>query len=185
MFGRWGRPLLVVVVIPVVLGLVYTTTALWEKTSGFRTAGGPQLDGTAHLNQDDPEDAAAIRWMRASLAPAVVAEATGVSYSAYARISAHTGFPTVLGWDFHEYQWRGDWAPQGTRREDVTRLYLTKDWAEARAILDQYGINYVFVGPLERSTYSPLSTRKFDLHMDKLYEQGEVTIYGRRTQGGS
>jgi uncharacterized membrane protein len=184
-FGRWGRPMLVVAVIPVFLGLVYTTTALWEKTSQFRLPGGPQLDGTAHLEVDDPADSVAIRWMRAALAPAVVAEAVGGSYTQYARVSAHTGFPTVLGWDFHEYQWRGDWAPQGTRRDDIARLFLTKDWIEAQAILEQYGITYVYVGPLERSTYSPISTRKFDINMDKLFEQGDVTIYGRRTQVGS
>jgi len=184
-FGRWGRPLLVVAVIPVFLGLVYTTTALWEKTSQFRLPGGPQLDGTAHLEVDDPADSVAIRWMRAALAPAVVAEAVGGSYTQYARVSAHTGFPTVLGWDFHEYQWRGDWGPQGTRRDDIARLFLTKDWIEAQAVLEQYGITYVYVGPLERSTYSPISTRKFDINMDKLFEQGDVTIYGRRTQVGS
>jgi uncharacterized membrane protein len=184
-FGRWGRPMLVVAVIPVFLGLVYTTTALWEKTSQFRAPGGPQLDGTAHLEVDAPADSVAIRWMRAALAPAVVAEAVGGSYTQYARVSAHTGFPTVLGWDFHEYQWRGDWEPQGTRRDDIAQLFLTKDWIEAQAILEQYGITYVYVGPLERSTYSPISTRKFDINMDKLFEQGDVTIYGRRTQVGS
>jgi uncharacterized membrane protein len=52
-------------------------------------------------------------------------------------------------------------------------------------ILDQYGIDYVYVGPLERSTYTPLITRKFDIYLDKLYEQGDVTIYGRRAQAGS
>jgi uncharacterized membrane protein len=143
------------------------------------------LDGTAHLEVDDPADSVAIRWMRAALAPAVVAEAVGGSYTQYARVSAHTGFPTVLGWDFHEYQWRGDWGPQGTRRDDIARLFLTKDWIEAQAVLEQYGITYVYVGPLERSTYSPISTRKFDINMDKLFEQGDVTIYGRRTQVGS
>jgi uncharacterized membrane protein len=184
-FGRWGRPLLVVATLPIFLGLVYTTTALWEKTGHFSAAAGPQLDGTAHLDAETPGDATAIRWMRAALAPAVVAEAVGGSYSQYGRISAHTGFPTVLGWDFHEFQWRGDWAPQGTRHDDVSRLYLTKDWQEAQAILEQYDIRYVYVGPLERSTYSPISTRKFDLYMTKLYEQGDVTIYGRREQVGT
>jgi uncharacterized membrane protein len=184
-FGRWGKALLVMAVIPVLLGMVYTTTALWEKTSHFQAIGGPQLDGTAHLEADNPADNVAIRWMRSALSPAVVAEAVGGSYTQFARISAHTGFPTVLGWDFHEYQWRGDWTPQGTRAEDIARLYLTNDWIEAQSILDQYEIYYVYVGPLERETYAPISTRKFDSYMDKLYEQGDVTIYGRRTQVGS
>jgi uncharacterized membrane protein len=183
--GRWGRPLLGLSVIPIFLGLVYTVSGVWEKTAHFRPPGGPQLDGTAHLDRDRPEDAAAIRWMRASLPPAVVAEAVGGSYSEYGRVSAHTGFPTVLGWDFHEYQWRGDWTPQGTRRDDVARLYVTNDWTEAQSILDRYGILYVYVGPLERSTYAPVSLQKFESYMDRVYEQGDVTIYRRRTQVGS
>jgi uncharacterized membrane protein len=54
---------------------------------------------------------------------------------------------------------------------------------EAQSISDQYGIYYVYVGPWS-ATYARL-TRKFDSYMDKLYEQGDVTIYGRRTQVGS
>jgi len=184
-FGRAGRPLLVVAILPVILGLVYTTTGLWERTSHFRVPGGPQLDGTAHLDTETPGDAVAIRWMRATLAPAVVAEAIGGSYSQYARVSAHTGFPTVLGWDFHEFQWRGDWEPQGTRQDDISRLYQTLDWAEAKAILDQYDIRYVYVGPLERSTYAGISTGKFDAFMTKLYDQDDVSIYVRRDQAGT
>jgi YYY domain-containing protein len=184
-FGRWGRPLLVVAVLPLILGLIYTTTALWEKTSQFSVTGGPQLDGTAHLDLASPQDANAIRWMRAALTPAVVAEAVGGSYTQYGRISAHTGFPTVLGWEFHEYQWRGDWTPQGTRNQDIARLYTSKDWQEAQSILERYDIRYVYVGPLERSTYTPVATAKFDLYMTKLYEQGDVTIYGRREQVGA
>jgi len=184
-FGRAGRAALAAAVVPLALGLVYTATALWEKTSHFNPATGRTLDGTAHLDFDDPSDAAAIRWMRAALEPGVVAEAVGGSYTSYGRVSAHTGFPTVLGWPFHEYQWRGDFAPQGSRAEDIDRLYRTRDWDEARAILDRYGIRYVYIGLLERTTYDPVITRKFDVFMEKLYDQNDVTIYGRRTEAGS
>jgi uncharacterized membrane protein len=162
-FGRRGRLWGVVAAVPVALGLVYTTTALWEKANHFNLDLRPQLDGTAHLDRDNPADAVAIRWIRAALEPGVLAEASGGSYSPQGagRISAHTGFPTVLGWDFHEYQWRGDYAPQGTRAADLATLYQTRDWEEARQILEQYGIRYVYVGPLERSTYDPINTRKF------------------------
>lgn len=179
-FGRRGRAWMVVAAIPLCLGLVYTTTALWEKANHFAAPNGPTLDGTAHLDQDDPADAAAIRWMSAALDPGVVAEAVGGSYSSYGRISAHTGFSTVLGWDFHEFQWRGSFEPQGTRRADIERLYVTRDWAEAQSILDRYEIAYVFIGPLERSTYEPVVTRKFDLFMDLLYQTEDVSIYGRK-----
>jgi len=183
-FGRWGRAITVGAALPVVLGLLYTTTALWEKANQFDVSRPLTLDGTAHLDQEVPADAAAIRWMRAALDPAVVAEAVGGSYSGHGRVSAHTGFPTVLGWEFHEFQWRGDYAPQGTRRADIERLYMTRDWIEAQEILDRYGIAYVYVGPLERSTYEQVITRKFDAYMDLLYSSQDVAIYGRKTGVG-
>jgi uncharacterized membrane protein len=170
--------------LPLLFGLVYTTTALWDKTSHFHPPVAPTLDGTAHLEVDDAPDAAAMHWMVGALEPGVVAEAVGGSYTAYGRVSANTGFPTVLGWDFHEYQWRGSFTPQGTRKEDIDRLYTTRDWTEAHDILDRYGVDYVYVGPLETSTYPGLVTRKFDVNMDRVYESDGVTIYRRRTGAG-
>ncbi len=180
--SRGSRVVYVVSVIPLLLGLVYTTTALWEKTNRFQPPFAPTLDGTAHLDRSDPSDAVAIRWIRERLPMGVMAEAAGGSYTTFGRISAHTGFPAILGWDFHEFQWRGDYAPQGSRAADLERLYQTRDWEEARAVLDRYAIRYVYLGALERNRYSPVVTRKFDVYMDLLYQSEEVTIYGRRVE---
>jgi uncharacterized membrane protein len=53
---------------------------------------------------------------------------------------------------------------------------------ETAALLDEYDIQYVYVGPLERSTYqvSQPVLAKFERLMDVVFQQGEVTIYGRR-----
>lgn len=183
--GRRGLILGGLASVPLLLGLIYTVTATWEKTSGFSATAGPTLDGTAHLAVDNPQDAVAIQWMRSTLRPGIIAEAVGGSYTGFARVSAHTGFPTVLGWDFHEYQWRGSFEPQGTRKEDIERLYVTRDWEVARQVLEQYDIDYVYVGPLEKVSYPGLVTRKFEVFMDRLFSAGDVTIYGRRTDVGS
>ena len=55
----------------------------------------------------------------------VILEATkpDASYTEYARISTYSGLPTVLGWPMHEAQWRGTYDPQGTRQDDIRRLY--------------------------------------------------------------
>ena len=177
--GRRGSGWAALAAFPLLAGFLYTTTATWNKTSEFRPPQGFTLDGTAHLANDDPADLAAIQWIQANLPEGIVAEAVGGSYTQYGRITAHTGLATVLGWDFHEYQWRGTWDPQQGRADDVARLYLTKDWDEAHTILDRYGIDYVYVGPLERSTYSPVQTRKFDIYMKAIYTSDDVTIYAR------
>jgi uncharacterized membrane protein len=179
---RWlGGSLLL---LPLFLGLFYTVLATWTKTNGFRPQGGITLDGTQHLAQSHPQDYRAILWMQAYLPDGIVAEAVGGSYTEYGRISAHTGLPTVMGWEFHEYQWRGSYDFHGTRSQDIQTLFQTRDWTQAKAIVDQYGIDYVYVGPLERSEYGSVSDRKFEYFMDKIYDQDEVLIFARRAGGG-
>ena len=129
----------------------------------------------------------AIRWL-ANAPPGVVAEAvppSGGSYTQFGRVSEISGQPAVLGWIGHESQWRGGAEAMGTRQIDLERLYCTRDWNEARAILDQYNIRYVFIGSLERSNYQPgdgvcplgLVETKFASYLNPVFNQGEVTIY--------
>lgn len=170
---------------PLAAGLVYTLTATWSKTDGFAPPFERTLDGAAYLARVSPEDAEAIAWMRAHLDHGVVAEAVGGSYTSFGRVSAHTGLPAVLGWPWHEVQWRGDARLLGSREDDMRRLYETREWDEAQAILDQYGIDYVYVGPLERATYRPAAESKFQMHMQTIYENPGVVIYARRPAGGT
>jgi YYY domain-containing protein len=171
--------------IPLLLGLAYPALAIDTKTNGFQAIGGPTLDGTLHLSREDPEDYAAIQWIKSHLKEGVIAEAVGGSYTQYARISAHTGFPTVLGWEFHEIQWRGTAEPQGSRAADVEHLYETRNPQDALDIIQRYGIDYVYIGPLERSTYRPLVEAKFAAFMDLVYQEGDVSIYALPGEGPS
>lgn len=157
--------------------LTYPTLSLLNKTNNFHPPFGLTLDGAAHLDREYPEDAKAIRWLQT--APyGVIAEATTptASYSDYAHISTYTGLPAVLGWPMHESQWRGGYAEQGTRMDDLQRLYETNDWSVAQAILTQYNVRYVYVGTLERNTYRVNET-KFQRFLRPVYQLGNVTIY--------
>jgi uncharacterized membrane protein len=159
----------------VLAGLAYPAYGLWDKTNGFRPQSGLTLDGTSQGFYLSAEDQAAVQWLQE--APVgVVSEAIGGSYTQYARISAHTGQPTVLGWPGHESQWRGGAEEMGTRQRDIEQLYSTRSWDEARRVIDLYSIQYVYVGPLERSTYG-LNEGKFQRFMIPAFQQGPVTIY--------
>jgi YYY domain-containing protein len=179
---RWAgaEALRAAVLIPLLGGLVYPVLATWTKANGFRPFGGRTLDGTAYLANGAEADYSAIQWINQSLPTGVVAEAIGGSYTQFGRVSAHTGFPTVLGWDGHELQWRGGAGPQGSRMADIQTLYETPDLEAAAAILDRYRIDYVYVGPLEMQTYLRLDARKFDRILVKVYENGGVRIYSRQ-----
>jgi uncharacterized membrane protein len=85
----------------------------------------------------------------------------------------------------HESQWRGGYTEMGTRQPDLTRLYCSDSWEEAQALVAAYAIRYVFVGSLERSTYTPqlpacpqgLNEAKFSRFLTPVFQLGEVTIY--------
>jgi uncharacterized membrane protein len=82
----------------------------------------------------------------------------------------------VLGWPGHEAQWRGSYIPQGSRREDITKLYTTARWEEAQAIITQYNIRYIYIGGTEH-TFMPVNEEKFQIHLKPIFQQGSVVIY--------
>jgi uncharacterized membrane protein len=166
--------------VPLLLGLVYPALSLWTKTEGFAPLQGRTLDGAAYLAQLSPADYEAVQWINLGLPTGVLVEAVGGSYTQYGRIAAHTGLPTVLGWDFHEVQWRGTAEPQGSRRGDIELLYEAPDWETVQPILQTYDVAYVYVGPLEQTSYQPIEERKFELYMTKIYDSAEVRIYARQ-----
>ena len=158
-----------------IMGLTYPVLSLLNKTNNFNPPFGYTLDDFDRVQRENPDEAAAIQWLR-SAPDGVVLEATGGAYSNYARISIYTGLPTVLGWDNHEAQWR-DRALQGTRKDDIATLYTTNDWVVTQELIDRYNIRYIYIGGLERSTYN-VNEEKFSRFLRTVFQQGSVTIYG-------
>ncbi len=156
-------------------GLLYPTLGLLTKTNNFKPMYGFTLDDFDRILRENPDEAAAIDFLR-GVRHGVVAEAVGDGYSNYARISTHTGLQTVLGWPGHEAQWRGTFLPQGSRREDIMKLYSTARWEEAQAIIEQYNIRYIYIGILERVSM-PVNEEKFQIYLKPVFQQGGTVIY--------
>ena len=154
---------------------LYPAFGLLTKTNEFKPVDGFTLDDFDRILRDNPEEAAAIEFLR-SVPDGVIAEAVGDGYSGYARISTHTGLQTVLGWPGHESQWRGSFLPQGSRREDISKLYATARWEEAQQIIEKYNIRYIYIGILER-TSTPVSEEKFKTYLKPIFQKGETVIY--------
>lgn len=116
----------------------------------------------------------------------VILEGVGDSYTKYARISANTGFPTVLGWPVHEWLWRNSYKADGTstgydlpgrRTADVLKIYESVDLNETKNLLKEYQVDYVWVGQLEREKYKNLNEKKF-LQLGKVFLKfGNSTLY--------
>jgi len=157
-----------------IVSLMYPTLGILTKTNNFKPLFGYTLDDFERVQRENPDEAAAMLWLR-SAPDGVVAEAIGGQYSQFARISIYTGLPTVLGWPGHEGQWR-DNALQGSRQHDIEILYSTPNWVVADQILRRYDIRYVVVGGLERTAYR-LNEAKFNSFMKRVFQQGSLTIY--------
>jgi hypothetical protein len=84
------------VAVVVLMGLAYPVFGLGMRLTSMQPAE-MTLDGTAHIEIYNPDEMAAIRFLRERpVAP--LAEAVGGQYSGYARIATNTGIPNVLGW---------------------------------------------------------------------------------------
>ncbi|MFH1523870.1 MAG: DUF2298 domain-containing protein [Chloroflexota bacterium] len=214
--GAWNLVYRICLVLVLFMALIYPVLGLANKTGDFRipayiqsykaaqAAGDPAamqtaarvwtLDGAQLFQRQYPDDAAAARWL--STAPAgVIAEVVSKNaYSDYGRMAAYSGQPTVLGWWWHEYQWRGSVSEQVSpiqdlscrasysydsrrmRSDDISCLYETSSWDEAAEIIAQYNIRYVVVGTLERRDYR-VNELKFQQHLTTVFQQEQVVVY--------
>lgn len=168
------------------LGAVYPLTAPQQRENNF-TQRTNSLDGLDYMRTYDPADYAAIRWINSHItgAPTIV-EAPGPEYSDYGRIAIFTGLPSVINWPGHELQWRINWfngnkGANGVdfshRATDVNRIYTDPSSQEVLALLAQYNVQYLYVGPLEQSSYVGTNLQRFQNFMQIVYQQDGVTIY--------
>jgi YYY domain-containing protein len=191
-----GKPVLrsltaVAATILILAGMVYPVFAFHTRVVGFSSE--PNLDGASGIARSNPDDWAAIQWLRLNAGDSeqvpVILEAPGRSYNYEGRISAFTGFPTVLGWAIHESQWRGSYEEQGRRELDIAAIYSTHDPAYALDLLHNWDVKYVVLGRSEENYIRQLcanpaqrcnpssAIRKFDLVLAPVFTRESVKIY--------
>jgi len=185
------------------LGLAYTVMAIPSRAASF--ASPANLDGASGIAQANPDDWAAIQWLGAHAedglpagvvplvleAPSVTVSASyqGGSYTYAGRISAFTGFPTLLGWALHESQWRGNYDEQARREPVIASMYSTSNAQVMLDLLHEWDVSYVVVGQTEINYINSicslpewkctpsLALRKFNAVLQPVFTQGQVTIY--------
>ena len=183
----------------VLAALVYPLTATPARIADRidRTIA-PTLDGTAYMSSPNArwsennqtfsfaEDADALEWLRRTITGApVVLEAQSEGYRWAGRVSIYTGLPTVLGWPWHETQQRSATRVQpvlDSRRNLVPQLYTDADEQATLLKLRQYGVEYVYLGQLERALYGPAAPDKFARMaasgaIQQVYQVGQTAIY--------
>ena len=161
--------------------LIYPLAGAYTKANHFR--GDPTLNGLAYVGESE---LAVIDWLRANTAPdTLVLEGKGGSYRAEtARLSTATGRATLLGWDGHESQWRGEayGAMAQGRPEALDGVYRNSSAEGLQSVLEQWQIGYVVVGPAERNLYGipPGVENRLAQVMELAFEMGEYRVYRQR-----
>ncbi len=156
--------------------LTYPYLAVNAYYNNLKTYQG--LDGITYLKNQYPDDYLAIQWLNKNIkGQPVILEAQGDSYTDYARISANTGLPTVLGWTVHEWLWRGTYDIPAPRIEEVKTLYETTNMQTAKDLIQKYNVQYVYIGSLEFQKYPNLNESKFAQLGQLVYNHGTVKIY--------
>jgi YYY domain-containing protein len=180
-------------------GLVYPVMAVYSRTEGFSRA--PILDAAASFSgaypghwAAQPDDWAAVQWLVKNGVDEdgklpILLEAGAGGYENAGRISAFTGFPTLLGWTNHEVQWRGSSAEIAVRAPVIAEIYTTSYASVALDLLKKWRVRYVIVGNAERQYIEkecqnpdhPCNTlkalTKFDEALTPVFTQGGTTIY--------
>ena len=180
----------------IVGALAYPAQAVQDRVSE-RTHTTPwTLDGTAYMQEavypDEfgrlplQGDLAAIEWLQQNVdGSPVILEGVTPPYRWGARVSAYTGLPTVVGWDWHEIVRKCGLDPcpaVHARLRDVERGYSTSDPRETLAVFRKYDVSYVYVGELERLYYpaeglATLAAMAQQGTLTAAYEGAGVTIY--------
>jgi YYY domain-containing protein len=128
-----------------------------------------------------------IRWMQENIegTPVIMEGQSDREYRWESRVSIYTGFPAVIGWNWHQRQQRTfDPMPRLVQQRvaNVNAFYSTTDIVAAWEILQHYDVSYIVVSNLERAYYMPEGLAKFNqmVELDLLevvYEEGPAIIY--------
>ncbi len=169
---------------------MYTGLAVAERVDD--SPDGMTLDSLAFVDRDHTAEAEAIRWVvDREGQPTTVTAPTAAMYrwdpdyvidnaprgqeivggSAPASL---TGVPTVAGW-YHQIGYRGHEAFL-SRVDDVHAIYNSTPDQQIR-LLEKYDVEYVYVGPAERSRYANHSLPDRLAGVSVAHCSGEVVIY--------
>jgi len=158
------------------LVMAYPYFAINSYFGNLKTYSG--INGTNYLKTLYPKDYEAILWINKKIkGQPVILEAQGDSYTDYARISANTGLPTVLGWTVHEWLWRGTYDIPSPRIPEVTKMYESEDLKETKNLLNKYKVGFIFIGTLEKQKYPNLNIKKFESLGKIIYQKGDTMIF--------
>ena len=178
-----------------ILAGLYTLLATRAKMDDRWAPNAPRtLDGMTYMGYAERyengvvfslrPDYQALRWMQENIqGTPIVLEAHTIEYQWGSRVTVYTGFPSVIGWNWHQRQQRPEDSEEVWRRvTNVETIYNTTSIDEKRNLLRRYDVNLIMLGELERAYYDPAGLAVFDSMVDLgflrvLYHRDGTVVY--------
>jgi YYY domain-containing protein len=163
----WRNVWFLIVGVLVFVAALYPITAAPAKISDRISNEAPNsLDGMAFMETSSyfdvtgsvplSEDYRAIQWVQENITGSpVIVEANTPEYRWGSRFTVYTGLPSVVGWNWHQRQQRGESGGTSVfeRVNEISSFYTRDPIDEALDFLARYDVDYIIVGQLERSYY--------------------------------
>ncbi len=176
--SRRGAALAVGLAVIVVLATLPFPMLVAADSIGAQVRDGDEfsLDGIEPLESFHAGELEAIRWLDDRDGRPVIVERPGWDIYQWTNpASTLTGLPTVAGWA-HERGYRGVEAYE--RRAAKAASVYEGPWTKGVAVLRNFGVEYVYVGPNEREAYTDLGARFADRPgFSVAFENDAVTVY--------
>lgn len=152
---------------------IFAINSFYDNLSNYKG-----INGTNYIKKLYPEDYELITFINKNIKGSpVILEANGDSYTDYARISANTGLPTVIGWPVHEWLWRGSYDIVSPRITDVSNLYTISDIQMAKKLIKKYKIYYAVFSSLEKQKYPNITEYNIQKLGKIIFQKGNTKLY--------
>ena len=171
----------VLISLPIVSSFIFPIMATREVSNNFNTSQNfSEIEAMREINLKEYES---IQWLQQNIkGQPIILESSGYSYDyESAHVSSFTGLPTVVEWPQHLITWMGESFDDTVQQrvKDVREIYDNPDKDSIYSLIEQYNIEYIFVGPKEKSFYGSMGLESFNRHsaFEKVFENSEIKIY--------
>jgi YYY domain-containing protein len=170
----------VLIIVPIVSSFIFPVLGTYVVSNKFQK--NQYFSEIEVMRVIYPQKYEAIIWLQKNIkGQSIILEAPGESYDYQSgQISTFTGLPTLVEWPQHLATWMGESAYSfiNKRLKDIQEIYNNPDKGSIYPLIQKYKIEYIFVGPEERSLYDYMGLNGFDsFELWKVFENSKVKIY--------
>ncbi|MGD9580109.1 MAG: DUF2298 domain-containing protein [Vampirovibrionia bacterium] len=157
---------------------IFTPLSTMERTHNFKAMENlvPNLSGSNHLKIFHTTDFQSVEWLKNNVKnDEVILEKCTDNDTFSGRISSYAGVSNIINWPGkqitnYSIQTRDEIT---NRVKDVDKIYSEINKTKIKDLIKKYKIKYIYVGELERKSYSRESLNSFNQIAKEVYKTSD------------